>query len=241
MKIVADLHTHTCVSHHAFSTFEEMFAGALRANNIALAITNHAPAMSDGANKWHFASYGILPKTINGIQLISGVEANILPDGTIDMTEKQCGKLDFVIASIHSEVFPATTYEHVTDVYMKILQNPCVNMLGHIGNAVYEFDYEKIISKCNEYRKIIEINNNSFKIRKGSYVNCTEIAELCKKYSVPIALNSDAHISYSVGQVETSIEIVEKIDFPKELIVNASRENLDNYCKSYLGIDIFNR
>ncbi len=125
-----------------------------------------------------------MPRTINGIAFLAGAEANILPDGTIDIPEKICENLDLIVASIHTESFPKTTMENVADAYMKILQNPYVNILGHIGTETYKFDYEKIISKCNEYKKIIEINNNSFKIRKGSYENCLEIAKLCKKHNV---------------------------------------------------------
>lgn len=241
MKIVADLHTHTNVSTHAFSSLEEMISGAIRQNHIALAITNHAPAVSDSAHISHFVSIASLPKNINNIAFLAGAEANILPDGTIDIPEKICEKLDLILASIHGEIFPKTSLENVTDVYMKILQNPYVNILGHIGTEPYKFDYEKIISKCNEYKKVIEINNNSFKIRKGSYENCLEIAKLCKKYNVPISLNSDAHISFNVGVVDTSIEIIQQINFPKELIINISRDNLEKYCQNYLGIDIFNR
>ena len=78
MKIIADLHTHTLVSHHAYSSLEEMVAGAERANLSAIAITDHGPQMPDGANSWHFTSMWIVPRVINGITVLLGGEANIV-------------------------------------------------------------------------------------------------------------------------------------------------------------------
>ena len=56
MKIIADLHTHTLVSAHAYSSLEEMVTGAGRANLSAIAITDHGPQMPDGSHPWHFTS-----------------------------------------------------------------------------------------------------------------------------------------------------------------------------------------
>lgn len=242
MKIVADLHTHTNVSHHAVSTFEEMVAGAKRAGHIAIAITNHAKEIGDGAHDWHFGIFRYTPKIIDGIAIIGGGEANIRLDGTIDIDKKShIHHLDYLIASMHEQTFKSSDPEIIENAYLEVLKNQYVTTLGHIGTPKYKFNYENVISKCNEYKKIIEINSGSFKSRIGSYNNCIEIANLCKKYSVPVAITSDAHISYSVGDVEKGIKLVEEIEFPKELIINSSFENLQKYFLDYKGIDIFNR
>ena len=52
MNIIADLHTHTLVSHHAYSSLEEMVAGAGRSNLRAIAITDHGVAQSF-PEAWH--------------------------------------------------------------------------------------------------------------------------------------------------------------------------------------------
>ncbi|MFI3114581.1 MAG: PHP domain-containing protein [Clostridia bacterium] len=241
MDIVADLHTHTNVSHHAVSTFEEMVAGAKRKGHIAIAITNHAKDMPDSAHDWHFGMFRYIPKVIEGIFIIGGGEANIRNDGSIDLTkENYVHTLDYVVASMHDRVFTKTDRTDIENAYLKVLENPYVTTLGHIGTPKFKFDYEKIISKCNEHKKIVEINCGSFESR-NSYGNCEQILLLCKKHRVPIALSSDAHISYAIGNVEKGIELVEKHDFPLELIVNISRENLKKYFIEYKNIDIFNR
>lgn len=240
MKIIADLHTHTNVSQHAVSTIEEMIAGAKRANLLAIAFTNHGSDSKDGATKSHFKMYSYLPKEIDGITVIGGAEANLRIDGTIDI-DSSLSHLIYVIASIHDETFKSTNQEVIENAYLQALKIPYLNTLGHIGNPKYKFDYEKVISKCNEFGKIIEINNGTFSSRKGSYENCVEITRLCKKYEVPIAITSDAHISYAVGKFDTVLEIVKQNEYPKELIINHSKENLKNYFLKYRGVDIFNR
>lgn len=240
MKIIGDLHTHTNVSQHALSTFEEMLSSAVKKGHKALAITNHTAGIGDGANKWHFGIFRYTPKIIDGVAIIGGAEANILVDGSIDI-ESHIEDLDYIIASMHEQVFKSHDSDIIENAYLNVLKNKYVNTLGHIGNPRYKFNYENIISKCNEYGKIIEINSGSFNSRKGSFENCRDIIKLCKKYSVPIALTSDAHTSYAVGEVDKSIELALEIEFPQELIINASVENLQEYFIKYRGFDIFNR
>ncbi len=240
MKIVADLHTHTNASDHAVSTFEEMISGAKRKGHIAIAFTNHAPLLGDAPHPWHFGTYSYIPKCIDGVYIIGGVEVNITPEGEVDFLPDM-RKLDYVIASLHEPVFGVPKNDtHIEETLMKILENPNVTTFGHLGTPCYKFDYEKIISKCNEYKKIVEINTGSFKSR-GSFSNCKEIALLCKKHSVPIAITSDAHSSYSIGDVSEGIDMLCEIGYDENLIINISKENLDRYFKEYRGIDIFNR
>lgn len=243
MRIVADLHTHTNVSHHALSTFEENVAAAKKAGLIALATTNHGPDMEDSAHKWHFGVFRYTPKHIDGIAIIGGAEANIFPNGDIDEgLYMHIKSLDYIIASIHDPIFgEPESMEQIEEAYLKVLQNEYVTTLGHMGTPRYKYNYESIISKCNEYGKIVEINSSSFKSRVGSRVNCAEIAKLCQKYKVPVALTSDAHYSGNIGNVEAAIELIKEINFDPNLIINTSKENLDRYFKEYRGIDIFNR
>ena len=240
MKIIADLHTHTNVSHHAHSTLTEMVQGAKRAGHRAIAITNHGPAMEDGAHQWHFANLNIVPRKIDDVVVLRGVELNILPpDGGIDPIELRYLKnLDYVIASFHVQAFLPAGPEVHTLALENILRNPYVTTLGHLGSEEFAFDQERIISQCNEFGKIVEINNNSLAIRRGSRKNCTSIDKLCMKYRVPIVVTSDAHISYMVGKVQDAMQMLEEIDFPEELILNTDWDRLAAYFQKIRGLDI---
>lgn len=240
MQIIADLHTHTNVSTHAHSSLEEMVQGAKRAGLSAIAITNHGPAMDDGAHQWHFANLDIVPRKIDGVVVLRGAELNILPPaGNVDAIELRYLKdLDYVIASFHEPCFAPAGREVHTLALENILRNPYVTTLGHLGNETFAFDYEHIISQCNEFGKIVEINNNSLAIRRGSRENCHTIAKLCKKYRVPVAVTSDAHISFMVGKVDSSMRMLEEMDFPEELIVNADWARMTAYFQRIRGINI---
>ena len=70
MQIVADLHTHTNVTDHAFSTLTEMVQAAHDRGLKAIAITNHGPTNPDGPHEWHFSNLNLIPRKINGVTVI---------------------------------------------------------------------------------------------------------------------------------------------------------------------------
>lgn len=230
MEIVADLHTHTNISEHAFSTLIENCSYANSCGLKAVGITNHGPALEDGASFWHFRSLAKRSgQVIEGVHMISGAEVNIMPGGNVDLDDEFMKGLDLVIASFHQEIYYPDSFNHVTNMLENVLKNKYVNVLGHLGNEIFKFDYERIIKKCNKYNKIVEINNHSFRQRPGSDVNCLEIVKLCKDYSVEVIVNSDAHIATDVGSFDDSLKLLEKANFPHELVVNSSMKNLKSY------------
>ena len=241
MQIIADLHTHTCVSHHAFSTLREMAEGARDAGLCAIAITDHGPVMEDGAHPWHFSNLSVIPQVLNGVSIIRGAELNIMPPlGGIDPLPLHILKsLDWVIASFHEPVFRPSKREIHTEALENILKNPYVHCLGHLGDPRFDFDHEAIISQCNTYGKIVEINNNSVVVRRGSAENCADILRLCKQYEVPIVVNTDSHIQYTVGDFSRALTLLEQIDFPEHLVLNANCERLSDWFRKHRNLELF--
>jgi putative hydrolase len=121
---------------------------------------------------------------------------------------------------------------------MGVITNPDIDCLGHPGNPLYPCDYEKIVKACAENGKVVEVNSQSFKVRKGSDRNCRIIAELCIKYGVQMALNSDGHFMSYVGNVKPSIDLLEDLHCPEELVINSSWERLRDYFLKRRGLDI---
>lgn len=233
IKITVDTHTHTNVSAHAFSTLEENIAFAAKTGMEGIAMTNHGPELGDGAVWFHFKSARHLPKHINSVRLLTGAEADITnEDGRLDIEDKYLENLELVIASLHTPCFPPYMSEEiVTKAWLNTMDNPNVDVLGHLGDGRYKCDYEAVVKKAKETGKIIEINNHSFKVREGSRENCREIALFCKKYSVPVVLSTDAHFSAEIGIVPDSIALMEDIEYPEELILNTSLKKLCDYLK----------
>lgn len=233
MKIIADLHTHTIVSQHAFSTVDEIINAAKDKGFLAVAITDHGPKSSDGAKPVHFRSMHNIPEYVNGIMVLRGAEANIIDyDGNIDLRKNVLECLDFVIASYHEDSITPSNIESHTNGYIGLIKNSYVDCLGHVGNPKFAFDMEKIIKLCKDYNKLIEINSASFKVRKGSDTNCKEAALLCKKYNLNIVVTSDSHSKYNVGNHEAALNMLEDINFPEDLILNADFDRLMNYLNS---------
>ena len=239
MNIVAELHTHTSISHHAHHTIDEMFRQASILGLKAMAITNHAPALDDGANVMHFKTLFQLPRFINGVFFIKGAEANVIGlDGRIDLSQSTLSRLEFVIASMHDSCMPHGSVQDNTRAYLNLLENPGVHCIGHCGTPKFPFDHEAVVKKCAERGKIIEINSHSAVARKGSYENCLDIATLCAKHGVRLILTTDAHSIYNLGEVGGSIKLVEEIGFPEDMIINTDLGRLSAYFKEIADIDI---
>lgn len=231
MNIIADTHTHTIASTHAYSTILEN-AKFASVNGIQyLAMTDHAPALCDAPHIWHFANMSAIPDFLYEVRILKGAEVNILANGELDMSDDDLSKLEWVNASIHRPTYKKTSIEENTKAYIKVAKNPYVDVIAHSGYENYMYDYEKAIKVFKEYNKLVEINNHSFESRVDSIKNCIEIAKVCKKYGVRVVVNSDAHFAYSIGNVENALNMLKEIDFPEKLIVNSDVKLFESYLK----------
>lgn len=79
---------------------------------------------------------------------------------------------------------------------------------------------------------MIEINNSSFFIRKGSKPNCLWIAKRCKELEIPIVVGSDAHFATDVGNFTYVQALLEEANFPDELIINLETKRLTDYLEN---------
>lgn len=233
MKIIADTHCHTIASTHAYSSLEEMVRAAENKNLYAIAITDHGKLMPGAPGQWYFENLRVIPDIINGVRVLHGIEANVCDyDGNLDIEDTSIATLNWVIASMHEITLdPICDVDACTAAWLNVAKNPYVDVIGHSGVDVFKFDYEKVIPEFGHYGKLVEINNNSFRIRQGAIENCKKIAETCKKYGVSIIINSDAHFSSQVGVFDNAISLLKEIDFPEDLIVNADINRFKNYLK----------
>lgn len=231
MLIAIDTHCHTLQSKHAKATLTENILKAKERGLSGLCVTNHGPAYGDSPSEAYFNGLTRLPVRDGDFYIFKGAEVNILDDkGTLDLSEECLTMLDWVIASIHGVCFSNHDKGYITRAYINAVSNPHVHCLGHIGQAKYPCDLERVVKAAKEYDKIIEINNSSLMgMRKGAPVLCRETIALCKKYGVKIAISSDAHEAEEIGIFNKSIEIAKEISFPDNLIVNNSVNNFKRY------------
>ena len=235
MNYLSDLHTHTIVSGHAYSTLLENVDFCANNGIKILGTSEHGPAMPHAPHIWYFGNLKVIPREINGVTILRGCEVNVLDvDGTIDIPEAERKSIDYMIASLHEPIFPSKSLEENTEAMLNAIdKNKEVEILGHLGNPSYDFDYEALVKKAKEKNIMIEINNSSMLgvSRQGSDVTCTKIAKLCMKYGTKIILTSDAHICFAIGNFDSSIAMLKSINFPEELIMN-DPEKLISHLKS---------
>ena len=106
MEFLSDLHTHTIVSGHAYTTLTENINYCAQHGIKILGTSEHAPSMPGAPHRWYFGNMRVLPRVINGVTLLKGCEANIMKeDGTLDMNDHDARALDYMIVSLHEPCF----------------------------------------------------------------------------------------------------------------------------------------
>ncbi|SJZ75624.1 phosphatase [Anaerorhabdus furcosa] len=234
MKNILDLHTHTISSGHAYSTLQENVQEAKRKGLKYYGMSDHAPGIPGGTHFFHFKNLEVIPTEIDGVRVLRGCELNIIDEnGTVDLEKKILKTLDYCIASFHSPCYSADhSLEDNMKAYEAVCKNPYVQIIGHPDDGRYPCDYEKLALMAKETNTLIELNNSSLRpnaSRINGPENCRKILQACKKVGCMIVLNSDAHISFDVGKSNYADELIEELNFPKELILNYNEEKLKDF------------
>ncbi|MCL2579190.1 MAG: phosphatase [Oscillospiraceae bacterium] len=240
INIVGDTHTHTVACDHAHSTLLENARQANKLGHAFLCLTEHAPAMPGGASRLHFGTIvGNLPRVIEGVTIIKGVELNILDyAGTVDLPEQMIAGLEWVIASYHPPCLEASTTAAHTRGWIKIAENPHIDVIGHCGRDWFEFEHRPALEAFKAYGKIVEINTHSLNFGGRCRQNCLKIAGLCAELEIPVVLGSDAHFCDLVGNVTGAAAMLEEIGFPKELVLNGDHDRFLQTVRRTGGRDI---
>lgn len=230
MRLPVDTHTHTLSSGHAYSTVQELARGAADNGIEMFAVTDHGPALEGAPTLLHFWNLKVIPKSMYGVRVIKGAEANIIDySGNCDIPDELLKKLDFVMASFHDIVIKPGTVEEHTAAMEAVLANPYVDAVAHPGNPVFQVDIDRVVKAAAKHGKLIEINNHSFVVRHGSDGNCLEFARKCGQYGARIVCGSDAHISFDVGKLERVKTLLEEAGVPGELVLCSSADRFEEY------------
>lgn len=226
MKYVADMHTHTLASGHAYNTINEMIQAAAKKELEILGITEHAPAMPGSTNVYYFQNLNILERKKYGVQVRYGAELNITDlKGTTDLDSRSYRDLDYCIASLHTTCLVPGSKKENTYALLKAMQHPKVRIIGHPDDGHFLINYEELIREAKLQGILIELNNSSFNprgFRINAYENDIKILKLCMKYDVSVMLGSDAHREEDVGDFSRAEKLLSEIGFPEELVVNRS-------------------
>lgn len=236
MRYPVDIHTHTLASGHAYNTIQEMILSAKEKGIQLLGISEHAVAMPGTCHLFYFHNLKIVDRQYGDLELMLGAEVNIIGyEGELDLDDETLDGLDYAIASLHMPCLAPGTKEQNTNAIIKAMQNPHIQVIGHPDDSRFPIDYEQMVKAAKEYHVLIEINNSSLNpngFRKNTRENDLVILNLCKKYNVPVCLNSDAHVAREIGDTTYNYPLIEETDFPEELIINTSVEKFKKFLQS---------
>jgi len=165
--IRGDLHMHTTETDGR-ATLEEMAQAALARGYEYIAITDHskALAMANGLDEARAVAFAKHVREINrnglGIRVFSGIECDILKDGTPDLANDALAELDLVIGSVHSHMNLESA--EMTDRLLRALECPHLRILGHPTGRIllhrdpFPFDFDRIVTEAVRRGVWLEIN-----------------------------------------------------------------------------------
>ncbi|RKL65999.1 DNA polymerase/3'-5' exonuclease PolX [Salipaludibacillus neizhouensis] len=232
--IKSDLHMHTTWSDGAQS-IEEMVNVCKEKGYTHMAITDHskylmvANGLSVERLKRQHEEVKKLNEKEKDITIFTGIEMDILPDGSLDYTDDVLKEVDFVIASIHS------SFQQDEDTIMKRLENACRNphvaMIAHptgrvIGKrAGYPVNMEKLFELAVETDTILELNANPNRLDLSS-----EWVKKAQAAGVKIAVNTDAHRFDMLDDMPIGVKTARRGWLAKDHVVNTwSAEKLKEF------------
>lgn len=223
-----DTHAHTVASTHAYSTVHDYFHAAKTKGIDLFAITDHAPTMPDAPHYWHFGNMKVLPRIVDNIAMLRGIEANILPDNAgVDVPDGLLPYLDIAIASFHEPVIPPGNQKYNTQCMLRAIESCRIQIIGHPGNPRYPVDIDEIVRAAKDHNVAIEINNSSFThSREGSEANCIAFLECIAKHDWKVVFASDAHSAFHLGELSQCVAKAEAVGFPMHNVVSATAASL---------------
>jgi putative hydrolase len=226
MRLLADLHTHTVASGHAFSAVSEL-AGAASAKGIELiAFTDHGPSVPGGAHPWYFWNSKVVPQRIAGVRVLKGCEANVADsDNGLDLPDEILRLLDIVAVEFHPLTgFDERDRSRNTAALLRAMRNPLVDVVTHPGNEdEFPLDVDAVVAAAVEFGVVLELNDHSFdpaSARSTSLATERAFAVAARDAGATISIGSDAHYHDQVGEFARALEVAEAMEFPRERVLN---------------------
>jgi DNA polymerase (family 10) len=207
--IRGDLHMHTTATDGR-NTPSEMAAAARKLGYKYIAITDHSKAvrvaggLDDEELAAHIKAVRKANRNIRGIEVLTGVEVDILKDGSLDVTDKVLKQCDVVIAAIHSGFnMPGAG---MTARILKAFENENVNILAHPTGRIigerepYEVDIEAVIAGASRAGVALELNSFPDRLDLKD-IHC----RAAKDAGAKISIGTDSHAAVHLGNMRYGI------------------------------------
>jgi putative hydrolase len=194
-----DAHSHTDWSDGG-SPLPTMVGAAVELGHEWLAVTDHSPRLTvaHGLTAERLrAQLGLiaeLNEVVAPFRVLTGIEVDILDDGTLDQEPELLDQLDVVVASVHSKL--RMDAAPMTHRMVAAVRNPRVDILGHCtgrivvgkGRPQSTFDAAAVFSACRESGTAVEINSRPERLDPPDDLLAAAVAEGCL-----VSIDTDAH------------------------------------------------
>jgi DNA polymerase (family 10) len=223
--IRGDVHMHTHETDGK-NSIQEMAEAAHARGLRYIAITEHSKnlAMARGLDEKraleHLARIREVDRAMEGrIRIFTGIEVDILGDGTIDLADEVLAQMDVVIASVHSRF--DQTREEMTARVLRAIENPYVKILGHptgrqiLRREPYAVDLSTIFRRAAALGVAMEHNAAPARLDL-----CDRDLRLAKEMGCRIAINTDAHDTRELGFMAYGVRQLRRAWLTPEDVLN---------------------
>jgi putative hydrolase len=225
-----DLHLHSDWSDGG-SPIEEMAMTATELGHAYAVLTDHSPRLTvaNGLSAARLARQLEVVDAVNEhlaageFRLLRGIEVDILDDGALDQTDSMLGRLDLVVASVHSKLRMESAA--MTRRMVAAVGNPRTNVLGHCTGRLVkggrgtrpqsEFDAEAVFAACAEHDVAVEINSRPERCDPPD-----DLVSLALEAGCLFSIDSDAHAPGQLDFLGYGAERAERLGVPLDRIVN---------------------
>ncbi len=199
--LTGELHCHSTWSSDGRSTIEEMARTAKASGYRYLALTDHSHYLRDGRMEAQWREIDEVNERVKPFRVLKGVEANIRPDGTIDVADEVLAELDWVIASLHT-AFDRSPTERI----LAALDHPHVDSIGHLTGRKLnkrpgaDIDVEQVVARAVETGTALEINSQPDRLDMRDVH-----ARLAGEAGVRVPITTDAHSAAALSYRELGV------------------------------------
>jgi len=222
-----DCHVHSDWSDGG-SPPDEMAVAARDLGHEWIALTDHSPRLTvaNGLSVSRLERQLDLVASLNSelapFRILTGIEVDILEDGTLDQREDLLARLDIVVASVHSKLrMPA---EPMTRRMLAAVANPHVDVLGHCTGRMVtgrrdrpesQFDAEAVFTACRDHGVAVEIN-----CRPERQDPPDHLLSLAADIGCQFAIDTDAHAPGQLDWLDSGCERAEKVGITPDQVIN---------------------
>ncbi|MBM4074103.1 MAG: DNA polymerase/3'-5' exonuclease PolX [Planctomycetes bacterium] len=223
--IQGDLHMHTTATDGSASIREMAEAAKLRGLKY-IAITDHSKrvTMANGLDadrlRKHWEEIDRVRNSITGIEILRGIECDILEDATLDLDDDVLKEADWVIAVLHYGL--KQPRETIMKRLLNAVQNPHVDVIGHptgrlIGSRPpADIDFTTFLKAAADHGVMLEINSSPTRLDLDDIQ-----AAAAKSLGIPIVIDTDSHATNGFETLVYGVDQARRAGLTKSDVANA--------------------